>query len=331
MRTGEGLQLTFINVGYGESMLLQCQDDSSSNGVFTMVIDGGSGEASEYEDRSSGRVPLVEYLEARDIRRIDLMVCTHIHEDHVSGLVPVAERLECFRFWQTLPPEFYRSVGSLDRQAACTPSQDKFLRALNDYRRLCAIITQKGGQVRKVGAGEGGTLCKGLNWRCLAPDSKAARELKHGYARLFPQGRDKAWLEELDALDAGMNNTSLILRLEYNGFRILLPGDTNRFGYDPIVPEELRADLFKLGHHGQRDSIDRVLLERIRPQVVVCCASSDRRYDSAHPEVIRLLEEEGCRICFSDCPTLGEGRIIPPHTVLEITFGREDRMSAGYR
>lgn len=331
MRTREGLQLTFINVGYGEAMLLQCQDDAFSNGVFTMVIDGGSGEAAEYEDRSTGRIPLVEYLEAQDIHRIDLMVCTHIHEDHVSGLVPVAERLECSLLWQTLPPEFYRFGESLDRQAACTPSQDKFLRALNDYRRLCTIITQRDGQVRKVGAGEGGTLCKGLSWYCLAPDLKVARELEHGYTRLFPQGRDKTWLEKLDALDTGMNNTSLILRLEYNGFRILLPGDTDRFGYDPIVPEELQANLFKLGHHGQRDSIDRALLEKIRPQVAICCASSDRRYDSAHPEIIRLLEEEGCRVYFSDCLTLEEGRIIPPHTVLDITFGGENRMNVGYR
>lgn len=331
MRAKEGLQLTFINVGYGESMLLQCQDEASSNGVFTMVIDGGSGEASEYEDRSTGRVPLVEYLETQNIRRIDLMVCTHIHEDHVSGLVPVAERLVCSQLWQTLPPELYRSAESLDKQAACTPSQDKFLQALNDYRRLCAITTQKGGQVQKVGAGEGGTLCKGLNWRCLAPNSKATRELKDGYARLFPQGRDKEWLEELDALDAGMNNTSLILRLEYNGFHILLPGDTNRFGYAPIVPGELQANLFKLGHHGQRDSIDKALLERIRPQVAVCCASSDRRYESAHPDAIRLLEQEGCQVFFSDCPTLGEGRIIPPHTVLDITFGREGEIRVEYR
>lgn len=224
-----------------------------------------------------------------------------------------------------------RSAESLDKQAACTPSQDKFLQALNDYRRLCAITTQKGGQVQKVGAGEGGTLCKGQNWRCLAPNSKATRELKDGYARLFPKGRDKEWLEELDALDAGMNNTSLILRLEYNGFHILLPGDTNRFGYAPIVPGELQANLFKLGHHGQRDSIDKALLERIRPQVAICCASSDRRYESAHPDAIRLLEQEGCQVFFSDCPTLGEGRIIPPHTVLDITFGREGEIRVEYR
>lgn len=330
MRTGEGLRLTFINVGYGESMLLQCQDDTFSNGMLTMVIDGGSGEASEYEDRSTGRIPLIEYLEAQDIRKIDLMVCTHIHEDHVSGLVPVAEKIGCSQLWQTLPPEFYRSVGSLDRQLACTPSQDKFLRALNDYRRLCAIITQKGGRVRKMEAGESGTLCKGLDWNCLAPDLRVARELKHGYARLFPQSRDKTWLERLDVLDAGMNNTSLILRLEYNGFSILLPGDTNRFGYNCIVPEELRANLFKLGHHGQRDSIDKALLERIRPKVAVCCASSDRRYDSAHSEVIQLLEEEDCLVYFSDCPTFGEGRIIPPHAVLDISVGRDGRMNVRY-
>ncbi|CAN4001131.1 hypothetical protein ICNMLN_ICNMLN_06235, partial [Dysosmobacter welbionis] len=59
----------------------------------------------------------------------------------------------------------------------------------------------------------------------------------------------------LDQLDAAMNNYSLILLLEYRGTRILLPGDTNYMGYGGLDPASLRADLFKVGHHGQRDGI----------------------------------------------------------------------------
>lgn len=36
------LTVTFVNVGYGEAILLECPDPSRPGGVFTALIDGGS-------------------------------------------------------------------------------------------------------------------------------------------------------------------------------------------------------------------------------------------------------------------------------------------------
>ena len=83
------MTLTFFNVGYGEAALLQCPDPSRPDGVFTALIDGGGAEASEFADRSSGRIPVQEYLAAHPAR-IDLMVSTHTHEDHICGLPEAA-------------------------------------------------------------------------------------------------------------------------------------------------------------------------------------------------------------------------------------------------
>ena len=81
------LTVTFVNVGYGEAILLESPDPSKPDGVFTALIDGGSAEDSEFADRSSGRVRIEEYLKKRGIRRLDLAVSTHIHEDHLCGLL----------------------------------------------------------------------------------------------------------------------------------------------------------------------------------------------------------------------------------------------------
>ena len=70
------LTVTFVNVGYGEAILLESPDPSKPDGVFTALIDGGSAEDSEFADRSSGRVRIEEYLEKRGIRRLDLAVST---------------------------------------------------------------------------------------------------------------------------------------------------------------------------------------------------------------------------------------------------------------
>ena len=68
-------------------LLLESPDPSKPDGVFTALIDGGSAEDSEFADRSSGRVRIEEYLKKRGIRRLDLAVSTHIHEDHLCGLL----------------------------------------------------------------------------------------------------------------------------------------------------------------------------------------------------------------------------------------------------
>ena len=44
----EELKLTFVNVGYGEAMVLECPDPAFPGGTFVMVIDGGSAEPEEY-------------------------------------------------------------------------------------------------------------------------------------------------------------------------------------------------------------------------------------------------------------------------------------------
>jgi len=119
-------------------------------------------------------------------------------------------------------------------------------------------------------------------------------------------------------LNNHMNNFSLLLLLEYRGTHIPLPGGTNRLGCGGIGPACLRAHLFKVGHHGQRDGASRELLAAIRPQAAVCCASSGRRYDSTHPEALCPLTENGAALYFSDCPWL-PGLALPPHRALAFT------------
>ena len=53
--TENDLTLTFVNVGYGEAILLQ-------RGSFTALIDGGAGDPREYENSTTGRIRGIDYL-----------------------------------------------------------------------------------------------------------------------------------------------------------------------------------------------------------------------------------------------------------------------------
>ena len=99
------LTIKFINVGYGEAILLQCPDARFPGGMFTMIIDGGSADAAEYADGSTGRITLGEYAAISSLDHIDLVVSTHTHEDHICGLIPLINKHSPAALWQTLPSD----------------------------------------------------------------------------------------------------------------------------------------------------------------------------------------------------------------------------------
>jgi competence protein ComEC len=68
------LLFTFINVGQGDATLIQTPDGK------TVLIDGG--------ESNTG---IVTQLQSIGIQRIDLMIATHPHSDHIGGLVQVLQ------------------------------------------------------------------------------------------------------------------------------------------------------------------------------------------------------------------------------------------------
>ncbi|MDE7298180.1 MAG: MBL fold metallo-hydrolase [Lachnospiraceae bacterium] len=70
------LTVTYLDVGQADCTILQCGDR-------TMLIDGGG---------NSGARTVLAALEALGVERIDYVVATHSHEDHIGGLDEVLAR-----------------------------------------------------------------------------------------------------------------------------------------------------------------------------------------------------------------------------------------------
>jgi competence protein ComEC len=90
------LELTAIDVGQGDSLLV-----AFPNGKL-MVVDGGG--VLSFGHRAPSRLDIGEdvvspYLWTRSIRRVDTLVLTHAHDDHMGGLSALVENFQPKELW----------------------------------------------------------------------------------------------------------------------------------------------------------------------------------------------------------------------------------------
>ncbi len=85
--TADGqLRLDVIHVGYGDCLLLRGPDGQ------TAMVDGGPLDAGER---------IAAFLREQNVERIDLLVLTHPHPDHVDGLAGIFDQLEVGRILES--------------------------------------------------------------------------------------------------------------------------------------------------------------------------------------------------------------------------------------
>jgi len=89
------LKVTMIDVGQGDSLLVEFP------GRSRMLIDGGGFAASPFD---VGEKVVSPVLWRKGIRRIDYLVLTHAHADHLNGLVAVARNFKIGEFWEASAP-----------------------------------------------------------------------------------------------------------------------------------------------------------------------------------------------------------------------------------
>ena len=98
------------------------------------------------------------------------------------------------------------------------------------------------------------------------------------------------------------NEESLVLRLDWRGFSLLLTGDLGAPGEERLLAAHapLRALALKVGHHGSRFSSSEDFLEAARPAIAVISAGARNPFRHPTPEALGRLEAVGARIYRTD-------------------------------
>ncbi|MBO8142724.1 MAG: DNA internalization-related competence protein ComEC/Rec2 [Firmicutes bacterium] len=124
-----GLEMIVFDVGQGDAVFLR-----TPSGATALVDGGGSRWSGDEEVFNGGRDVIIPYLQREGIRRIDVVVVTHPHTDHLAGIVPVLAG---------------RRVGlAVDGgQPAPVPAWEEYVRLL-DSRGVPRWIAQPGDIIR---------------------------------------------------------------------------------------------------------------------------------------------------------------------------------------
>lgn len=99
------------------------------------------------------------------------------------------------------------------------------------------------------------------------------------------------------------NDASVVIRVEYGEFSVLLTGDAPEAVEDRLVRRYgsgLEAEVLKVGHHGSATSTSSGLLAVATPAVAVISAGRGNRYGHPHRTVLERLSERGVRVHRTD-------------------------------
>ena len=250
-RFKKDLTLTFLDVGHGDSILVEFPKGRR------MLIDGGG----SYDDRfDMGKNVIAPFLWNHKIRRIDYLVLTHPDPDHLKGLNFIASHFRIGQFWGT-----GLRTGS--------ESYLHFEKTLEEREIETLVLND-----RTPPLGVEGVVVSFLNPPKIA--------------ELHRVSQDRNLL----------NNSSLVMRLQFRNVSLLLAADIGQETEYRMMREGylIKSDLLKIPHHGSASSSSPAFLERVKPTYAILSVGEGNIGNLPNQEVMKRYRQIGSKIFRTD-------------------------------
>ena len=252
---GDTLAITFFDIGQGDAALVVTPAGKR------ILIDGGPPE---------GASALVAALSERQIDRLDLVLLSHPHLDHLAGLRRVAEQI---------PISTYMDSGY---QSTSPP-----------YQALLKTLAERGVPVKQAKRGRTIDAGGGAELLLLAPPepfldrSRSEVNANSVVVRLTWRGRSVLFTGDAEP------ETERWLLSQYGP--AASPPPPNGAG-----GALLSADVLKVAHHGGKYSSTATFLAAVHPQLAVISCAAVNDYGHPTAEALGRLEKVGARILRTD-------------------------------
>lgn len=232
------LEADFFDVGQGDAILIKTPKNQ------TMLIDGGPNNI--ILEKIGNYLPVFN-------KKIDIILLTHPHADHVIGLIEVLKRYEV-------------GLVVLTGVDLKTDVYYEFLKAAKD-KNIKILVAQ---------AGEAIHFNKELEFDILSPP----RDLSDLVFNKKSEGFGSAGND--------INDTSIIGKLIFRDFGVMLMGDATSKIENKILiyDQNLKSDILKVGHHGSKYSSSLNFLNAVSPKAAIIEVGAKNRY--GHPSEATL-------------------------------------------
>ena len=289
------LMIDFINVGYGDAILLRERPASGKN--FTMLVDCG-GTSTEATEPGSKRISSADFLEKEGIDRLDLLVITHLHLDHSGGLLRLLSQVDISQLWCNYVSEPALWGRQVQVSSFFSAGAKHLLDSINIYSHALNTLSGKDATIRCIQTDQPRLYLSEELYVYAFCEEVNSRQLEIWQHTLDGQVTG----EELDDLDEFINDTSLRLRIVYAGRSIELPGDFSAARWEQY--EQPECCIMKLPHHGHADSLTEPLAARLRADYTVVSVSNDRTDHCPAGEIAALAKRYSPHLLFTDAVTL---------------------------
>lgn len=305
-----GLEVTILDTGQGDGICIRTKDR-------VILVDGGSTDQKEL-----GKYRLEPFFQSRGIRQIDLAIITHGDWDHISGLSWLMEQAA---------QKAEMASGMVAVRTLAMPEAGK---GEEVYERLEQLCEKQGGQTVWIARGDevswnagdstAGSLGVQFIWKRLGRQAGRNRKNLLHMQCLYPEAASG---HSPLASGTDRNEHSLVFRLDYGEFHMLLTGDMsaegekNLLALESVTYDETHfgarqavqgkdgmngkrenrkaADgtwILKVAHHGSGYSSSEGFLAWLNPDYAVISCGKKNRYGHPHPDTVERLSGCGSQI-----------------------------------
>ena len=255
-------RIHFISTGSSDAIIIE------SNGHFGLVdasnpYNDGTPWSTSLSSNSVKHV--IDYLNALGVNKLDFIVATHSHSDHIGGIAQVANR-----FVDKNTKYYYKTyIETFEDLETNWDSKNYYQRTLNIMKSLGASLQEVTNKEPILSLGD-------FNIQLL----------NTGLPRSNEYYKNKI---------AGDNKNSIVQYISYKGkYKTLLASDMEREDEMDVANKIGHVDILKAGHHSYFSSTSFPFIDKLTPKTVV--VTNKEIYKTFLPIGYYMQESYGTKI-----------------------------------